>query len=124
MPHERQQIGALGEQLAAAFLEQRGFRVVARNFRVRVGEVDLIVERGGERHFVEVKTRRTDFAGDPLEQLTPRKQQQIVRAAQWYRHRHPTTATCHFSVLGIDLSSGRPAIEWVPDAFEADDGAL
>lgn len=124
MPHERQLVGALGERLAAEFLGAQGFRLVAQNVRLPVGELDLIVERGGERHFVEVKTRRTSSAGDPLEQLTPRKQQQIIRAAQWYAQRHPTTATCHFSVLGVDLSTGTPVMEWVPDAFEAGDEAL
>ncbi len=88
--HGRKRLGAGGERLAATWLEARGYRIVARNWRCQWGELDLVAEdrRGatgdGELVFVEVKTRRGAAMGLPEEALTRRKQQHLVAAAQSY----------------------------------------
>jgi putative endonuclease len=84
-------IGARGETLAAEHLQRRGFRVLARNVRMRQGEIDLIAFDGHTLAFVEVKTRRAARGGDhaggwppPLERLGPRQRARIRRlAAAW-----------------------------------------
>jgi putative endonuclease len=80
----RARLGASGERVAAHALEASGCRIVARNWRCRAGEVDLIAEDGAELVFVEVKTRRGAQLGSPEEAVTPRKRQRLIAAAQTY----------------------------------------
>lgn len=81
MPSSRQEAGASGEALAAGWYEAAGFDVVARNWRCRSGELDLVVRRGSLMVFCEVKTRRTDRYGSPAESVTPRQQRRVRAAA-------------------------------------------
>jgi putative endonuclease len=81
---QRRALGASGEQLAAAWYEERGYDILARNWRCREGELDLIVGNGREFVFCEVKTRTTDAFGVPAEAVTRDKQARIRRlAARW-----------------------------------------
>jgi putative endonuclease len=73
----RQRLGARGEQLAADWYVARGYRLVARNWRCREGELDLVVARDGELVFCEVKTRSSDRFGTPAEAVTPAKQRRL-----------------------------------------------
>lgn len=80
----RQRLGARGEQLAADWYTARGYTVVARNWRCREGELDLVVARDGELVFCEVKTRSSDRFGVPAEAVTPSKQRRLrVLAARY-----------------------------------------
>jgi len=114
------QRGQNAENVAAAYLEGRGFRIHARNFRCAVGEIDLVAECGSELHFIEVKGRWTQRAGGPLEQVTPRQMKRIGRAAQYYLQKQPDFGQkrLYFSVIGIDGRHEPVQIHWVPDAFE------
>ena len=76
-PGQRQRLGARGERLAAAWYRAHGYTVVARNWRCREGEIDLIVARRGELVFCEVKTRSSDRFGVPAEAVTPAKQARL-----------------------------------------------
>lgn len=76
--------GAAGERLAAAWLERAGGRVLARNFRCREGEVDLVVEEADELVFVEVRTRRVGALVGPEESVSLAKRARIRRAAEAY----------------------------------------
>ena len=82
------ELGSEGEGAAAAFLEGRGFRILAKNYRCRLGEVDLIVQKKGLKAekilFVEVKTRRSIDTVSPLELISRSKQKHISRVAQHY----------------------------------------
>ena len=80
----RSELGRRGEDLAAAFLERRGWRVLARNVRSREGEIDIVAARGGVVAFVEVKTRRTTAFGTPAEAVTVRKRLRIRGLAAAY----------------------------------------
>lgn len=73
----RRRLGERGERLAAAWYESRGYTVVARNWRCREGEIDLVVARPGELVFCEVKARSSDRFGTPAEAVTPAKQRRL-----------------------------------------------
>ena len=80
----RQRLGSRGEQLTADWYVARGYRVVARNWRCREGEIDLVVEGEGDLVFCEVKTRMSDRFGVPAEAVTPAKQRRLrVLAARY-----------------------------------------
>ncbi len=80
----RRRFGDKGEDLATAFFLSRGFKIMERNWSCRLGEIDLIVERGGITHFVEVKTRRSLVFGYPEEAITRAKLKHLVRAIEMY----------------------------------------
>jgi len=108
--------GREGEERAAAHLEGHGLSVVERNFRVRGGEIDLICRDGRTLVFVEVRARgRGDFGGAAAS-ITPAKRRRIVLAARHYLARHGD-CPCRFDCVLIDAGQ----LEWVRDAFAADD---
>ena len=78
-------LGNRGERLAARHLQRQGFRILARQFRVRRGEIDLVAREGNTLVFVEVKTRRR---GLPAEAVTPEKQRRITRTARAFLRRY------------------------------------
>ena len=84
----RQSLGRLGERLAGDALEERGYRIVARNFRCRAGEIDLVAEEGEDLVFVEVKTRRGVTHGLPEEAVNERKARKIREIACHYLDLH------------------------------------
>lgn len=82
----RRRLGVAGEDLAVGWYTDRGYRLLARNWRTRSGEIDLVVERGGEIIFCEVKTRSSDRFGSPVEAVGPTKQARLRRlAGEWLR---------------------------------------
>ena len=81
----RKNLGESGERVAAMFLEQRGYRMLARNFRTRVGEMDLIAEDADGLAFVEVRARRGNALGSPEESLTSRKRARLLTVAQEFQ---------------------------------------
>ena len=109
--------------MAADFLEKRGFAVVDRNFRCRGGEIDLIVKRGGELHFVEVRSRRSVDVIAPEESVTLPKRTRLLRTAQNYLARFPRWKKYEtlFSVVGVTWGGKKPEIEIFPHAFEVED---
>ncbi len=84
----RQQLGRWGENLAATYLESIGYQILARNWRSRRGEIDLIAQIGESIIFVEVKTRRGTAYGLPEEALTAAKAQQVMVLAEEYLTQH------------------------------------
>lgn len=119
-------VGDRGEALAAAFLEERGYRVLERNYRYERAEVDLVCflpaddyEAGGQLVFVEVKTRTGVGFGAPEDAVTPEKQRQLRKAAEAYLHeRRLEGSPARFDVVAVVLhGAGEPAIEHFPDAF-------
>jgi putative endonuclease len=83
-PDPRRRFGNRGEDLAAVFFMSKGFRIADRNWSCRAGEIDLICEREGVTHFVEVKTRKTLEYGNPEEAVTPTKLRHLRRAVESY----------------------------------------
>ena len=120
--------GALGdraEQAAFQFLVERKLRPVARNFRCRGGEIDLIMLEGDCLVFVEVRARRSLAFADPADTVDHRKQRKLVRTAAMFaaRNRHYAALAMRFDVIAID-GSRAPRIRWIRDAFRPDDSAF
>ncbi len=115
MPHLRSQIGHHGEDLAVAFLQSRGFRILDRNWRIRLGEIDIIAERSGHIHFVEVKTRRTSTYGYPEEAVTPAKLRVIARVGEaWFLAKNRPFSTFQLDVVSIQLQpAGEPLFTFI-----------
>src|SRR3989338_2990697 len=116
------ELGREGEDLAASWLRGKGYRILERNYRCRLGEVDLIVDegKGSNRkiHFVEVKTRRSTDKVSPRELISHGKQLHISRVAQHYvAAKKLQDVNAAFAVLIIDLSRPTPQFEWIEDAF-------
>lgn len=89
----RRRFGDRGEDLAAAFMEARGYRIVERNWSCKVGEIDVICEKDGVTHFVEVKTRQNLEFGYPEEAITPTKLSHLRRAIEAYLMNRPDPPT-------------------------------
>ncbi len=118
MTRERQSLGRWGEECAAAYLRRQGWRIVERNMRTPVGEIDLIARQGRILAFVEVKTRRSAAFGLPQEAVGGRKQRQIIRAAQWYLGPGGSQGLQpRFDVVAVTAGDQEPCIEHIVDAF-------
>jgi putative endonuclease len=109
--------GSGGEDLACAWLERQGYRIVERNWRCRSGEVDIVARHGSVTVFVEVKERRGPAHGLGLEAVTWGKRQRLIRAARLYASAKGLTETnLRFDVVSVD---GRE-IRHEPGAFDVD----
>ena len=118
MTEQRLSLGRWGEEEAARYLRRRGMKILERNVRTPVGEIDLIAKQGRDIVFVEVKTRRGELFGAPQEAVGPHKQRQILRAAQWYLgSRGEIRLQPRFDVVAVRAAGGRALIEHIPDAF-------
>jgi len=111
--------GAKAEDLALRHLEAQGLTLVTRNFRCRMGELDLIMRDDGYLVFVEVRSRRYSHYGTPAESVTPAKQQKLLLAAAFYLQRQTLDLPCRFDVVAIlRPASVEPQVEWIRDAFQ------
>lgn len=107
-------IGRDKEQLAERFLRARGLRTLARNYRCRPGEIDLIMRDGQTLVFVEVRFRRSARYGTAAETVGRVKQHRLAQAAAHYLQRHPSVLPCRFDVVAITADTD---IQWVKHAF-------
>lgn len=107
--------GDAAEALAAAFLEARGLKVVARNFRCRAGEIDLIALSGPTTVFVEVRARTSDRFGGAAASVTAAKRKRLLKTARYYLAQQGGQRACRFDV--VLLSGAARDIEWIQDAF-------
>jgi putative endonuclease len=118
MPHARQRLGTEGEDLACVAIENAGYRIVERNYRSRFGEIDIVAIDGDTVVFVEVKTKTSGDFGDPVEEVTPQKQRQIISMGQEYHSfRCQPDTPCRFDVVSVDLSYMPAKITHYKDAF-------
>ena len=114
-----QLFGSWGEDCAAAYLEDKGYRIVARNVRTPEGEIDLIVEKEGKLVFVEVKARSHGHNGYPEEAITEEKQEHMIDSAEYFLQEHPDYAeNWRIDVVAVTgtINSLHPQIEWFEDA--------
>ncbi|MDP1653038.1 MAG: YraN family protein [Rhodocyclaceae bacterium] len=115
IPHTTKQIGDAGEEAAARHLAAHGLSVLARNFRVKGGEIDIVCRDGATTVFVEVRRRaKADFGGAAAS-ITATKQQRLILAARHWLARHGDSA-CRFDCVLIDGDN----LDWVKDAFRTD----
>ncbi|HYH43905.1 MAG TPA: YraN family protein [Burkholderiales bacterium] len=107
--------GVDAEAMAAEFLEKRGLTILARNYRCKLGEIDLVVRDGAATVFVEVRRRASSAFGGAAASITSTKRRKLIKAARHYISRLPAMPQCRFDAI---LIQGDPAcIEWIRDAF-------
>jgi putative endonuclease len=107
--------GEPAENLAAAFLESAGLKIIERNYRCRLGEIDLVAASGATLVFVEVRARHSEAFGGAAGSITAAKRKRVVAAARHYLLRHRTSSACRFDVVLIRGREQR--VEWLTDAF-------
>ena len=110
--------GSQAESRAANYLERPGLAILARNYRCRVGEIDLVAREGGVLVFVEVRMRADGHFGGALESVTRHKQRRIAAAASMYLRQFSQLPRCRFDVVAMEYGD----IRWLKAAFEAGQG--
>ena len=118
----RQALGKDGEDLACDELRRRGYAILARRYRTRVGELDIVARDGETLVFVEVKARRTEEFGTPGEAVTWRKRRKLqVMATDFLSRGRLLAVPCRFDVVAITLGQAgqTPRVEVFPAAFDA-----
>ena len=120
MSRARVAFGNFGEDLACRELETRGYEILARRYRRRGGEIDIIARDGRTTVFIEVKAREGRDFGEPVEAVTPWKRRRISRIALEYLARHHLDESpCRFDVVAVHLESDRPVVSVYQNAFDA-----
>ncbi len=113
----QQEHGQKGEDLATEHLQANGYTILERNWRFRHEEVDLIVEKGDELIFVEVKTRRTNAFGEPEVWVNRKKQNHLIQAAQGYVDQHNADKEVRFDIVTVLLNKTGPQVHHIEEAF-------
>jgi putative endonuclease len=120
MTQARIALGKTGEDLACTELARRGYAILARRYRTRRGEIDIIARDGPTIVFVEVKTREGHEFGEAAEAVTRLKRHRIAELALDYTMRHRLTdCPCRFDVVSIHFEAGVPIVEVLQNAFDA-----
>lgn len=111
--------GAQGEDIAADFLVKRGYRILQRNYRTALGEIDIVAREGNALVFVEVKARSGGQFGPPQLAVDTRKQTKMSRVALAYlRNKRMDPCDCRFDVVAVIKDSGGIQVELFQNAFD------
>jgi len=107
-----QQLGRIGENIAASYLKKKGLRIIERNFKKQYGELDIIALDKNILVAVEVKTRIGDEFGWPEESVTPRKLREVIYTFEFYKTLHPELpAGMRIDVIAVDLDHDARLVE-------------
>lgn len=118
-------LGKEAEALAEQFLIQNGYTIRCRNWRRQTGELDIVAEEADVIVFVEVKARRSNQYGEPVESVDARKQRQIAKTALLYLAEHNlSNCNCRFDVVTVEYRSRVPYLSLYRNAFPAPDGVF
>ena len=119
MTTHNQRLGALGERIAARWLVRRGWRIVNHRFRNGRRDIDLVAQRDATIAFVEVKARKGDAFGDPVESVHHRKQRELTKSAHVWIDRHGREDEMYrFDVVGVLVDGDRVRVKHVENAFD------
>jgi putative endonuclease len=124
---DRIAVGTAAEEAAESFLQQRGLKTLQRNFRCRMGEIDLVMRDGDCLVFTEVRFRRPGQHGSGADSITQAKRRKLVLTAGYYLRSRRVSAhqACRFDVVSIgqtaDMGKRGYEINWIRNAFQADD---
>ena len=111
--------GKLGEESVCAYLAERGYSIVARNYRIKGGEIDIIAENGDYIAFVEVKSRKPDSMVTGFEAVNKRKRGLIIKTAADYCCKHPNVLQPRFDVAEVIIDNGRVlSIDYITNAYD------
>lgn len=112
------ELGKRGEDIAAAYLQQKGYALLARNWRGNHWEIDIIVKKEDTLVFAEVKTLSTGFFGHPEEAVDNKKERYIAAAADRYMEKHRVKGEIRFDIISITFNKeGHYELHHIEDAF-------
>ena len=119
----RSPLGERGEMAACSFLKEHGYEILEKNYKCKIGEIDVIARRKGRIAFIEIKTRTGAQFGTPQEAVDLRKQEKIFKVAQWYmKEKFLLKTPVAFDVVAVFWQAGRaPEMRLLADAFEKED---
>ena len=125
MTLHKKELGAKGEEIAVRYLKSRGYRILERNYRIKLGEIDIIAEQGTDLVFIEVKTRSDILFGSPFDSVTVPKQKQLAKVALEYISRQNFyNRPARFDVIAVRLRGLGDAqfhdarVELIQNAFD------
>lgn len=109
--------GKKGETLAARWVRDKGFRILEQNWRIGHLELDLIAEKNGKLHFIEVKTTRGDRFGYPENKVNRTKLKRLLRAGSAYLASHPSWKRVEYDILSIRILKEGEEFFWIADVY-------
>ncbi|MDH5764629.1 MAG: YraN family protein [Gammaproteobacteria bacterium] len=109
--------GKAAESIACDYLQQKGLKLITRNYHCRQGEIDIIMDDNGTTVFIEVRYRKNASFGDAKESITLQKQNKIRTTALHYLHSFPEKNNARFDVIAITGENSQQQFEWVRNAF-------
>ena len=119
MVNRQQEFGRKAESIAVRQLKKAGYKIIARNFRTRIGEIDVIAREGATIAFVEVKARRSSHFGHPKQAVTYAKQRKISMVAlEYLKSTDQMRSKARFDVVSVTSLSNEPKIEIIKNAFD------
>ena len=118
-PNKRD-IGDRHEEFAVQVIQQAGFEIIDTNYLCKLGEIDIIARKDQDLVFIEVRYRRSDFYGGPLQSVDKKKQRRIGLAANHFLQKHKLTnkVACRFDVFAITGNLKQLKYQWVEAAFD------
>ena len=114
---EHNELGDSGEKLALSFLKEKSYEILATNWRFGADEIDIIARHNNFLVIVEVKTRSSNYYGEPEVFVTKQKQKFLIRATQNYINQHDINEECRFDIIAIVSKNGKNTIHHIEDAF-------
>ncbi|MEN8125711.1 MAG: YraN family protein [Bacteroidota bacterium] len=114
---QHNELGKEGEDLAVAFLIKKGYQIIERNWRFKKAEIDIIAQKENTLAMVEVKTRSTNFFGDPQEFIKIKQKKSLISAIDEYVTSRDLDVDVRFDVIGIVKNDSENKIEHLEDAF-------
>lgn len=113
-------LGKQGESVAVQYLTRQGFAIRFRNYHTRYGEIDIVAERDGIIHCIEVKTRQTQSFGPAVESITATKQQHLWNTFNAFIEREQITDPCQCDLLTLELINGEWQLDWHENILDED----
>lgn len=118
-------LGKRGEEAAAGLLKDNGYKILIRNYRTKLGEIDIIAFDKDTVCFIEVKTRKSDRFGLPSESISGSKQRQISKTAlAFLKEKNLLDKKARFDIVSVLYSKDKPRLDLIKDAFELDNEFL
>lgn len=116
----KREIGNVGEEAAALYLTEQGYKIIARNFTIRGGEIDIIAAKGDVIAFVEVKSRDAGGISTGVEAVTAKKRRFIIKTAEAFMSKSNIDLQPRFDVADVKMASGQVTdITYIENAFDA-----
>lgn len=114
---EHNELGKIGEGIAVAYLQKKGYEILCRNYTFKKSELDIVTRKGELLVIVEVKTRNSDYLAGPEITVTKKKQRALIKAANFYIEDHQLECETQFDIISIIHNSNEIKIDHIEDAF-------